>query len=104
MCHLQVYTTGYSGLERLLVFMEGFIIDYCADFLIPWVVICWQYYLPNLKIRKFLWSILESIYHRDLESEPQAGSVFLSILLFPARICKALCVGWCQRVRPSTYN
>ena len=66
MCHLHVYTTGYSGLERLLVFMEGFIIDYCA----------WLYYLPNLKIRKFLWSILESIYHRDQESEPQVGSVF----------------------------
>ena len=80
--------------------MEGFIIDYCADFLIPWVVS----YLLAVLLAKSLWFILESIYHRDLESELQVGSVFLSILLFPARICRALCVGWCQRVRPSMYS
>ena len=38
---------------------------------------------------------IPSSYHRDLESEPQVGSVFCYFQLE----YRALCVGWCQRVQ-----
>ena len=71
MCHLQVYTTGREAAG----FMDGFyhrLLCRLFNTLDTELFVGCISYLPNLKIRKFLWSI----YHRDLESEAQVGSVF----------------------------